>query len=132
MKTVHKPRRLFEEPAEDVEYVELHNLKEFILSNPFPVNQEFQPSVYYNSDGDGFEIYWEPESFYVEVRNGLHLHIGFDSGKVVGVTFWSVKHRQGLREVKDGGETASDLPFVPETDPRDGMVPGGPLPISGP
>ena len=62
---------------------------------------EFKPVIYYNEDGDGFELYWEADACYVEcIGGGIELCRENETRRVVGVKFWGVKNRMGLRRVE--------------------------------
>jgi len=51
---------------------------------------KFRPSVWHNPDGKMWHVYFENESSYTISRRTLsiELHIGQESGKVVGLNIW--------------------------------------------
>ena len=65
---------------------------------------KFKPTVYYNPDGRMWHVYLDNESSHTRPSRGLfiELHIGQESGKVVGLNIWD----ESLRAVADasGGE----------------------------
>jgi hypothetical protein len=50
---------------------------------------KFQPFCYYNEDGKQWEIRFTDESDYVKTGTiKAEIHIGQESGNIVGLTFW--------------------------------------------
>lgn len=70
----------------------------FIMETHVLNNFVFKPQVYYNRDGDQFEIYWKDDPYYAEQINTdgtsqFSLHKSIETNEIVGVTLYSVKHR---------------------------------------
>jgi len=101
MKEVIKPRKLYEEPECVERLTPAGELAAYIDAHPPDTFQPFAPSVFWNRAGDGFEVVWESVPYYVETCGDVELCRCFETGRVVGVQFWGVKRRMGLREVGD-------------------------------
>lgn len=75
-------------------YYDFETYMRFILETLVPT--EFQPSIYYNKDGDEFEIYWKSDSSYAKEvkgngKNIFALHHSVETDEVVGITVYGIK-----------------------------------------
>lgn len=60
----------------------------------------FKPYAWYNKDGNQIEAYWNNEISYseniqVDNTNIMAINIGMETGKIVGMTIYSVKELMG-------------------------------------
>jgi hypothetical protein len=98
MKTVEKPRRIYEEPAESVEYIELGELRQWIDDHP---PGEFKPTPFYNRDGDMIEVYFEDADAYGDVTFSKEFVVmrAQGDGRIVGIKIHRVKALLGLVDI---------------------------------
>jgi|ERR1700738_978599 len=99
-KKVVRKRRLFEQPEEVAEYVNLGDLKEYIRNSPPP--GPFKPNVFYNQEGDQLEVYWSGERAYEEIdpSHKFALLRDMKTREVVGIKIYNPRKATGLVEVK--------------------------------
>lgn len=98
----HIPERHYIMPAEECELIRVSDLAEYLKDRKMLENFVFKPVVYYNKDGDGFEIYWSNDDSYSEELANMTLCKSMKTDVITGVKIWGIKKRMGLVEVKPG------------------------------
>ena len=106
-KIIYRPRKLWEEPAEDAEYIEMGDIaaymKELLEKHP---PEPFQPVAYWNKDGKMLEIYWSNNNCYADPeteKHGFTLMRCQETKEVVGIKVYGLYELIGLRLIEEKG-----------------------------
>ncbi len=99
MKTITKPRKLYEEQEKICELLPISDLAQWIKDYPVPSDFVFKPIVHWNRDGNFLEAYWKDDSCYAEPVGELTLMRSHETDEVVGIQIHRVTKQIGLVEV---------------------------------